>query len=257
MKEKTSLLELNFTDIKENKDSWVIPILPWGAIEPHGEHLSYLTDSFIANQITLETINDLQKNELTKNKFISLPCISMGQQNLGQVDKKFCINFSFSTQYAVLEDIVKSLLMQGIKKLVIVNGHNGNDFKPIVRDLAVNYPDFKIYVCNYLSLIDKYTKSDNDLGIVFPETDDHAAFTETSLMLYLQETLVDENNIDLSAETNENWKKLNISMWTPRNFDDFSINNRIGDVKGASKEIGEKLFNLITIIIESDLISIL
>ena len=244
-KEIKNLKELTYTDVAKNFEDWKIAVIPWGAIEPHGEHLPYLTDSILAStfaELSVEAVNLIPE---LRNKFICLPCISMGLQNLGQVDKDFCINFSLNTQYQVIEDIIVSLQSQEIKKLVIINGHNGNDFKPIVRDFAVKYPNFKIYVCDYLSIVDLMRNQ----GIVnFPDIDDHAAFTETSLMLYHHKNYVNEEYMEDAIKNDDHpvhEKQPNGVIWSPRNFDKYSHFNRIGKIKGASSLNGELISNFI------------
>jgi creatinine amidohydrolase/Fe(II)-dependent formamide hydrolase-like protein len=53
----------------------------------------------------------------------------------GQLDVPFCINMNPSTQIAVLEDVISSLEGVGIMKFVIMNGHGGNDFRQMLREL--------------------------------------------------------------------------------------------------------------------------
>jgi creatinine amidohydrolase len=52
------------------------------------------------------------------------------------------------TQKAILTDIVTSLHGQGFRKLVIINGHGGNTFKPYIRDLTMAFPDFRLVVAD-------------------------------------------------------------------------------------------------------------
>ena len=111
-----------------------------------------------------------------------LPCVNMGSQNIGQINKKFCIHYNTVTQFNILVDTVECLREQGVKVLVIINGHNGNAFKAIVRDVENMYSDFKIFVCNYLDIIEE-NKQHFKSAIDFPEVDDHAGFTETSMMM--------------------------------------------------------------------------
>lgn len=258
MNEIVNLGELTFTDVKMNPCNWKIAVLPWGAIEPHGEHLPYLTDSMLATMVSYHAIVKLNSQKETKNMFMALPCMSIGLQNLGQVDKKYCINFSYLTQFRVLEDIVTSLEKQGINKLVIINGHNGNDFKPIVRELATKHEGFKIFVCNYLDLVDDYLKTNEQQSINFPKVDDHAAFTETSLLLYYVGEVVNKKYMENAKDIENSEIELQdrhkpLDFWTPRNFDDVSINNRIGEIGDASVENGKKIAEFLEDMIATNL----
>lgn len=267
--DNTRKLKLSYVEDCTNFDKWTVAVLPWGAIEPHGKHLPYLTDSILATNVAEQSVLKAQDigKEYMRNKFMILPTISMGVQNLGQTNKKYCINFSQRTQYHVLEDIIISLLNTNVEKLVIINGHNGNDFKPIVREFATKYPDMKIYVCDYLSVINDILKGKEDIfGVKFPEIDDHAAFTETSLMLYLEKELVDIDELNTQLNEVDEYeafynlsKQVNnedMKIWSPRNFDKYSIHNRIGMLKGSSSENGKIMFQKVTDAIAMNLITI-
>ena len=117
-------------------------VLPWGATEPHNLHLPYLTDCILSEAIALDAARQAEEKEGLK--VMVLPPVAMGAQNPGQRDLLFCIHYRYETQKAILSDIVASLYHQGIRKMVIVNGHGGNSFKSMIRDLAVDYPDVLI-----------------------------------------------------------------------------------------------------------------
>ena len=92
------------------------------------------------------------------------------------------INLNPSTQLAILRDVVEVLNRQGIKKLLIFNSHGGNNFKPLVRELGLIYPEMFICFSNWFQSIDKKH--------YFDEEGDHADELETSLILYLRPELV-------------------------------------------------------------------
>lgn len=220
----------------------LIPVLPWGSIEPHGEQLPYMTDSILAEKVAVGSMHK------TEAPCVLLPTIHMGSQNPGQTDKLFCVHFSTESQKFVLEDIVESLERQGLNKLVIINGHNGNNFKAIVRDLEFNHPDFTIYVCNYLDIVERMKPIDK---IPFPEIDDHAGFTETCLMLNYACMAMD---FHATAEGVKDEVRDSLqTMWTPRNWDQYSINTRIGDASQATAFYGAQIAKFVTDEIAKDL----
>ena len=69
-----------------------------------------------------------------------LPPVMMGSQNPGQRDLPFCIHYRYETQQAILRDIVDSLSHQGMRRLLIINGHGGNSFKQMIRDIPTPNP---------------------------------------------------------------------------------------------------------------------
>ena len=77
-----------------------------------------------------------------------LPTVPFGV-NTGQMDIYMTINMNPSTQQAILEDVVECLEGYGVEKLLLVNGHGGNDFRQIIREVGSNYPDIFIATCNW------------------------------------------------------------------------------------------------------------
>ena len=170
-----------------------------------------------------------------------LHSIGYGSQNFGQHNKRYCIHFSIETQKAILRDIVISLQRHYITKILIFNGHNGNDFKSIVRDLELEF-DVDIYVCNYLDAVDKEFLN-NILGS--KELDDHAGFTETSLMMHYFHQYVHMENLSNDIDLYEKSESSKL-VWTPRNWDMYSCNTRIGDPRDATPEVGKVISDHIT-----------
>lgn len=245
---------LTYSDIlykHTEKDDYSVCVLPWGSFEPHGLHLPYLTDSLLAS---LVAVTSVEKTAELKYKFLILPCINMGSQNPGQTNKKYCIHYSSTSQFNVLVDIVDSLYNQGIRKLVIINGHNGNNFKIIVRDIENMYNDFKIFVCNYLDIIEE-NKDKFKSVIDFPEIDEHAGFTETSLMMAYMPMFVKKEYLDKQKEDLER-KERPKYMWTPKNWDEVSTFTNLGDPSTSSAEDGEILMEYVTHVISKSLIDI-
>lgn len=93
------------------------------------------------------------------------------------------------TQKAILTDIVASLYVQGFRKMVIINGHGGNCFKNMIRDLAFEYPDFLIASSEWFTVLPAKD--------YFDDPGDHADEVETSVMMYYHPELV---NLDEAGE---------------------------------------------------------
>src|SRR6185312_7307686 len=85
-------------------------------------------------------------------------------------------NMNPSTQALVLRDVAASLTGQGVKKLVVLNGHGGNDFRQMIRELQ---PQVAIFLCvvNWYHVVDPKA--------FFTDLGDHAGELETSVMLHV------------------------------------------------------------------------
>lgn len=187
-------------------------LLPWGATEPHNLHLPYLTDCILSHDIALDAA------KLAKTHYgircMVMPYITAGSQNPGQRELDFCIHYRYETQKAILSDIVASLYAQGYRKMVIINGHGGNTFKSMIRDLSLDYPDFLIASSEWFAFVPAKE--------YFDEPGDHADELETSVMMHYHPELV---NLDEAG--NGDYKKFTSQMlnekvaWIPRNWQKF------------------------------------
>ena len=209
-----------------------VVILPWGATEPHNLHLPYLTDCILPHDIAVDAA--MLALERSGVRCMVMPPVPFGAHNPGQRELPFCIHTRYTTQQAILEDIVASLYVQGIRKLVILGGHGGNNFKGMIRDLAVTYPDFLIMATDWFSIIP--TK-----GYFEADIDDHAGESETSAMMYYHPELVNLAEAGDGASRPFAIASLNEKVaWTPRHWDKATVDSGVGNPKKASAEKGER-----------------
>jgi len=223
------LTTTSYGKVKGKKYDWAV--LPWGATEPHNYHLPYLTDSILSHRISVDAVTwAMQKSDI---QGMVLPSVSMGSQNPGQIDLPFCIHSRYETQKAILTDITASLHRQGIFKLVIVNGHGGNSFKNMIRDLSGDYSDFLIALVDWFAIVPQ-------IGF-FEEKDDHAGEMETSLMMHYHPELVSLSEAgDGTSKPFAIDSLNNKTAWTPRHWGKVSNDTGIGNPKKASAEKGER-----------------
>jgi creatinine amidohydrolase len=154
-----------------------VAVLPWGATEAHNTHLPYATDVIEAESVSVAAAADAWGRGA---RVVVLPPVAFGV-NTGQRAVPLCLNLNPTTQLAILRDLVEAVEPHGIRKLVLVNGHGGNDFKPIIRELQ---PRTAIF----LSLVNWWTIL--DARPYFDVPGDHAGELETSVMLHLAPALV-------------------------------------------------------------------
>lgn len=217
--------------------SYSFAVLPWGATEPHNYHLPYLTDCYLAHDIAVDA------TAKAWNKFgvkgMVLPPIPLGAQNPGQREQPFCLHARYETQKCVLTDIVESLNYQGIHILVIMNGHGGNSFKQMIRDLAVDYPQMIIASCDWFAV-----ESQNGY---FENKDDHAGEMETSVMMHYHPELVNLAMAGSGESKPFNIDSLNAKVaWIPRNWSKVSVDTGIGNPKKSSAEKGKHFADVVT-----------
>ena len=154
------LAETNWKHLKN--ESFDLAILPWGATEAHNYHLPYATDVIEGTSIAEESARIAWEQG---SKVIVLPTIPFGV-NTGQSDIYLDMNLNPSTQFAILKDLITVLDRQGIKKFMILNSHGGNNWKAIIRELGLLFPEMFLCVTNWFKL-------GSDSG-VFEKPGDHA-----------------------------------------------------------------------------------
>jgi creatinine amidohydrolase len=140
----------------------------------------------------------------------------------------------------ILEDILISLNRQGIKKVVILNSHGGNDFKSMIRELQPKFESMFIGVIDWFKVINNEE--------FFTEPGDHAGEMETSIMQFLFPDWVlpiEEAGAGESRGFKLNGLKEKL-IWTPRNWAKVSSDTGIGNPKEASAPKGERFLKELT-----------
>ena len=239
---------LEQTNWKQVKDqAYEVAILPWGATEPHNYHLPYGTDS-------LETakIAELAAEEAWQRgaKVMVLPTIPLGVQNVGQIELPFCLHSRGSTQLLILEDIIASLDTQGFEKVVLMNGHGGNDFKGIIRELQPQFPEIFLCLVEWFGMLDPSEYFENE--------GEHAGEMETSIMMFLFPELV--LPLDEAGEgRTRSFAPAGLrgyTAWAPRRWDRVSDDTGVGDPRGATPEKGQRFVEDVTLKIADFLVDL-
>lgn len=208
-----------------------IALLPWGATEPHNQHLPYLTDSILSHDVAVDAARIA--DERYGIRAMVMPAVTLGSQNPGQRQLPFCVHARYDTQRAVLTDIAASLHTQGIRRILIVNGHGGNNFKNMIRDLAVDMPDMMIATSEWFKLCPAKD--------YFEAPGDHADELETSVMMYYHPDLVNLADAGEGKAGGFAAETLRSGLaWLPRDWSKVSVDTGIGNPLTATAEKGER-----------------
>lgn len=227
------LLEANHRQLTESPPK--VAVLPWGATEAHNWHLPYGTDVIEATTIAEAAAEAAYGRGA---EIIVLPTIPFGNDEQ-QLDQACTISFRTATALAVLDDVVRSLTRQGIDRLVILNGHGGNQFQPLVRDLQAEHGAL-IVVANF------YQMAPEVMEAAFENPGDHADEMETSLLLHLCPDLVELENAGPGSRNP--WAIPDIQqpgVWTPRPWSRTHPDTGSGDPAAATAEKGKRYFDAV------------
>lgn len=173
------LSENTYSTIKQAETQ--VAVIALGATEPHNLHLPYGTDVYegdvLGDKVCEEAYNRGAKVTL-------LPTIPFGvQTNMRRLP--LAINVNPATLDLFLIDIIHSLRNSGIEKIMLLNMHGGNDFKPLLRTLAGD--DIQVFMCNWFQMVAKVYST------IFDQPEDHAGEMETSFALAYFPHLVQHN----------------------------------------------------------------
>ncbi len=112
-------------------------VLPVGATEQHGPHLATGTDTFAVEHISRAAAALAE----SARSIVVAPTLPFGSSD-HHLSFGGTLSLSTETYYAVIRDLVASLITDGFRKILIVNGHGGNHeiVQLAARDLALIHP---------------------------------------------------------------------------------------------------------------------
>jgi creatinine amidohydrolase len=227
------LAETTWKAVRET--AFDVAVLPWGATEAHNHHLPYATDVVEATEVAAEAARLAWERGA---RAVVLPTLPFGVQT-GQLDIPLCVNLNPSTQAAILGDVARTLAGNGVRRLLVLNGHGGNDFRAMIRELQ---PRVDVFLCtlNWWSCLDARP--------YFDDPGDHAGELETSVMLHLAPELV--LPLDQAGDGAE--RKARVAglregwAWAPRPWTKISADTGVGDPRAATAEKGAAFFAAVT-----------
>lgn len=227
------LAESTWSTVRD--DPYEVAILPWGATEAHNLHLPYGTDVFESTGVAEAAAEAAWERGA---RVVVLPTVPFGV-NTQQLDIPLTINMKPSTQARVLADVVESLEAHRVSKLLVLNGHGGNDFRQMIRELQAETPIFLCQVAWY------QIPGTHEM---FDEPGDHAGELETSLMMHLHPRLVRPLE-EAGSGAARDWKVTAFRerwAWAPRQWTRVTDDTGVGDPSRATAAKGERYFDVVT-----------
>ncbi|HVZ83915.1 MAG TPA: creatininase family protein [Terracidiphilus sp.] len=200
-------------------------VLPFGIIEKHGPHLPLGTDLLDVRYAVL--------NAVKQEYAVVFPPYYFGQIFEAR-QQPGTLAYSLQTQLTLLQETVNEMARNGCKKIVIVNGHGGNEsLLPLFAQTQLaSERDYVVYV---FGLPD--TNLPGRPGKRDPE-DMHAGETETSNMLIARPDLVHMDRASSQSGADQNRDPLPKSLYTGIWWYARFPNHYAGDGAKATKELG-------------------
>ncbi|MFM8474442.1 MAG: creatininase family protein [Planctomycetaceae bacterium] len=232
------LAETNYHHVQDC--DYQVAVLPMGATEPHNLHLPYGTDTFQAETIASRACESAWQQGA---RVVMLPPIPYGTET-NQHRCRLSLNVNPTTLGLLIRDLVDSLAGHGIQRLLILNSHGGNEFKPLLRELF-GRTSVQLFLCDWFRGLTADVRSR-----IFSAADDHAGEVETSLGLAFFPQFVRTNSDGtLAADegavritrfdaVNHGW----VSITRPWHL--LTTNTGSGNPHGATADKGRQLMDI-------------
>jgi creatinine amidohydrolase len=228
------LEELNLAHVRAN--SYQVAVLPMGATEPHNYHLPYGNDFLTVRRVGERVC---ARAHGAGAKVLLLPTIPFGV-DANMLAFPLTIHVGLMSLEAVLGDVIRSLELHGIRKLVLLNGHGGNELKPLLREWYGTTPVFATVVDWWKVGQDRYAE-------IFEKPDDHAGEMETSVALALFPELVELGQMADGGTRQARFEAIRRG-WAAitRPWHLLTESSGSGDPRAATREKGERYLELVT-----------
>lgn len=222
-------------------------IWPFGACEQHGPHLPLATDALFAEVICKKVVEQLP---------IESPIWILPSQPIGFSPEHGAfpgtITISARLFIQLVLEVGQQLGEMGFQRLILFNAHGGQIglLQVAARELRTHVPSMAVLPCfiwsGVESLRNLITPDELAGGL-------HASLAETSLMLRLAPDLVGEarpvdgnhQSFDLKATPPPGWSLEGHApcAWLS---DELTESGVIGDSRGATEDLGERLEKALT-----------
>jgi creatinine amidohydrolase len=200
-------------------------LLPFGILEKHGPHLPLGTDLLDVRYATLHAAE--------KEYAIVFPEYYFGQIAEARHEPG-TIAYSGEMQLALLQETTDEMARNGCTKIIIVNGHGGNEhLLPYFAQTQLDKPhDYVVYV---------FDKRSPDHAALIPKTspDWHAGESETSKMLIARPDTVHMDRANQESGADQHRQNLPedvyTGIWWYARFPD----HYAGEGAAATPDLGE------------------
>lgn len=203
--------------IKAKKQTALIPV---GSIEQHGPHLPVSTDSDIVTEVA--------KRVAKKCNLLLLPTITYGVSF--EHAPFFNLSVTSTTLQNQLVDICRSLGENKIRRIIILNGHHGNQKALSGISDKISRGQNKVFVISYWHHMKREF--------------DHAGFAETALMLAVSNKVKMSNaKKGLVTDKMSPKQKSKVSKVASTHFIKATKTGVWGDPTKATKKDGKRMLS--------------
>jgi len=231
VKYKRFIEEMNAVEVRKTVDEKTIAILVFGACENHGDHMPFGSDFIFPMEIA--------KRLATKvNNVIVLPAIPYGV-SLHHDQFQMTMSINPETLVGIISDLLSSLIQNKIRRVLIINGHDGNigPIEVAARSIKNKHPEMTIACLESWWILVGQLKKDlfevwSGLG--------HGGEAETSAILAVRPDLV-----NMESAPKEVIPKLPENIRIFWKFDELTSTGVTGAPQKASIEKGNEILQML------------
>jgi creatinine amidohydrolase len=230
-KYKRFIEEMNAVEVRKTVNEKTIAILVFGACENHGDHMPFGSDFIFPTEIA--------KRLATKvNNVIVLPAIPYGV-SLHHDQFQMTMSINPETLVGIISDLLSSLIQNKIRRVLIINGHDGNigPIEVAARSIKNKHPEMTIACLESWWILVGQLKKDlfevwSGLG--------HGGEAETSAILAVRPDLV-----NMESAPKEVIPKLPENIRIFWKFDELTSTGATGAPQKASIEKGNEILQML------------
>ncbi len=227
--------EMNWPDIQDLDRDRLVAVYPIASFEQHGPHLPLLTDTME----TTEIVNRLDQR--IPDQVVCLPTQWLGY-SFHHMRFGGSLTASSETHIRVIVETVSGLIGAGFSKVLIVNGHGGNqpDLRVALQHLKEQHDRARVYGASWWEVAAAKLEQLKDAGAA---GSGHAGEMETSLMLAIHPDLVKTDRFRDNSIRRESEYASSIVEF--RRMDEWSEPGHWGDPTVATAQKGEQMLTAI------------
>ena len=239
------LANLTWPEVKRLPLRDMAVIAPLGSFEQHGPHLPFTTDTDLAAAIA-EAVE-----QALPERVLLLPCLWLGHST-HHMHFPGTLDVRQMHYIAVIEDLCRSILAMGATKVLLLNGHGGNDVpvRTALREVKTELAGRKGVHVLYAAYWMLAAASIREIRESEPGGLGHACEMETSLMLHLHPERV---RMELAKRDGPRhpspYRKADMQLAKPvysvNEFHEISESGVVGHPELATAEKGRRFFEAI------------
>lgn len=230
-KVRNDLSEMNAATMRQLVNADTVAILIFGACENHGDHMPFGSD-FIMPHALANRISSKYQN------LVICPPVPYGV-SLHHKDFPMTISLEPDTMTNIVRDILQSLASNNIKRILIINGHDGNIAPIESASRIVKERNPQVVICCLESWWTLVGQIDKELFDVWNGMG-HGGEGETSAMLAVRPDLV---NMTLAPQ--EVVPKLPDNIRIFWNFSELTDTGATGAPRRATAEKGQRIIEIL------------